>query len=368
MSRSPENYNDKEKKIENPKDKLEMFGTGGQNNDRCGVRTGFASSEIDAFVADEHYDRIALELAIKGMYIPVFDRDGNLKFSFKQYEELRSKMQGLSHFGNNEYEFSKDLDFDGIKEIENSLEQNYREVGEKKDILYKVFKETFPEYDVDDKMGQDLTPGRIEILDTGSTGRGTNVLGDGDFDFIVRVDKEILLDNEKYDKLKKRFAEALGKNSTSDKFRFEGVEVEGIEEPIDVDMTFIGRTNKLNYSTEMCVKDRLDTIKSIDEEKYKKVVANIIFAKQFMKEHECYKPWHANLKPQGGLGGVGIENWILQNGGSFKTACESFMEKAKGKKLDEFKKEYLIWDFGSNHMGKGYPHDNFVYNMNDVRI
>lgn len=368
ISRDSDNYNDKERKIENPKDKLEVFSASSAQNGHCGIRTGFASSEIDAFIAGEHFDRIALELAIKGMYIPVYDKDGVLKFSYKQYEELRSKMQGLSHFGIAEYEFSKDLDFDGIKEIENTLDKNYEEVGEKKAILYEAFKETFPEYVVDDKMGQDLTPGRIEILDTGSTGRGTNVIGDGDFDFIVRVDKDVLLDTERYDGLKKRFAKALGKDSVSDKFRFEGIEMDGLEAPIDVDMTFIGRTNKLDYSTEMCVKDRLETIKSIDPEKHKKVVANIIFAKQFMKENECYKPWHAGKNPQGGLGGVGIENWILQNGGSFKQACDSFLQKARGKKLEEFKKEYFIWDFGSNHMGNGYPHDNFVYNMNDSRI
>ena len=349
---------------QNPKNKLEAFSTMG--NGHYGIRTGFASSDIDCFIANSHYDRIALELAIKGMYIPVWDKEGNLKFSHEQYLELRSKMQGLSYYGMTEYEFSEELDIAEIKDIEESLDENQRQVTEKKQILYAAFERAFPEYAIADKMSPDLSPGRIEILDTGSTGRGTNVIGDGDFDFIVRIDKEILLDPEKYDKLKQTFANALGKQSTSDKFRFEGISMPELEESVDVDITFISRTNKMEYSTEMCVRDRLETIRKIDETKYRKVVANIIFAKQFMKENKCYKPRHAGKNPQGGLGGVGIENWILQNGGSFVQACRSFLGCAKGKTLEEFKKEYMIWDFGANHMAKNTgPHDNFVYNMDE---
>lgn len=349
----------------NPKDKMEMFSTLG--NGHCGIRTGFASSEIDYIVATEHYDRIALELAIKGMYIPVTDKKGTLKFSYEQYLELRDKMQGLSYFDMSTYQFSKELNFEGITQIENSLEKNHEEVDKKRSALCRIFEEALPEYEVATTISKDITPGRIEILDTGSTGRGTNVIGDGDFDFIVRVDKEILLDPKKAEELKSKLAQALGEKSTSDKFRFEGVSLEGLEEKVDVDMTFITRTNKMEYATEMCVRDRLETIKRQDPVKYKKVVANIIYAKTFMKEHECYKPWHAGKNPQGGLGGVGIENWILQNGGSFIEACKSFTKAAKGKTLEEFKKEYMIWDFGSNHMAKnGYPHDNFVYNMHGI--
>ena len=69
--------------------------------------------------------------------------------------------------------------------------------------------------------------------------------------------------------------------------------------------------------------------------------------------------------PQGGLGGVGIENWILQNGGSFIDAANSFVEAANGRNFDEFKKVYQIWDFGDNHLAERrgmYSHDNFVFN------
>jgi hypothetical protein len=91
------------------------------------------------------------------------------------------------------------------------------------------------------------------------------------------------------------------------------------------------------------------------------VIANIIFAKKFLKAAGCYKPDRGDT-PQGGLGGVGVENWVLQNGGSFLAAAREFMAVAdKCESFNEFKKQYAVWDFGENHMKKGArQHDNFV--------
>ncbi len=52
------------------------------------------------------------------------------------------------------------------------------------------------------------------------------------------------------------------------------------------------------------------------------------------------------------FGEVGIENWILQNGGSFEEATKEFLKASKGKSFEEFKKDYKIWDFGGSHMRK----------------
>ena len=81
-----------------------------------------------------------------------------------------------------------------------------------------------------------------------------------------------------------------------------------------------------------------------------------------LKEAGVYKPNRGEV-PQGGLGGVGIENWILQNGGSFIDAARSFIEAAEGKTFEQFKDTYKIWDFGENHLAEKrgkYVHDNFV--------
>ena len=84
---------------------------------------------------------------------------------------------------------------------------------------------------------------------------------------------------------------------------------------------------------------------------------------------DCYKPKHAGQgKAQGGLGGVGVENWILQSGGSFERAARIFLSYAEGRNFEEFKKVYTVWDFGENHMAdmkSKYKHDEFVSNNMD---
>ena len=94
----------------------------------------------------------------------------------------------------------------------------------------------------------------------------------------------------------------------------------------------------------------------------------IILAKQFLKSIGAYKPAR-KFPDQGGLGGIGVENWILQNGGTLYSAAKSFVEIANQcSSFEEFKSKYPLPNFGYNHMAdkKGfYPHDNYVENMNE---
>lgn len=64
-------------------------------------------------------------------------------------------------------------------------------------------------YEISDERRRDLKPGIIEFIDTGSTGRGTNMPGDGDFDYIVRLDKTLSDDPTK---LKESLREVLRKS------------------------------------------------------------------------------------------------------------------------------------------------------------
>ena len=71
------------------------------------------------------------------------------------------------------------------------------------------------------------------------------------------------------------------------------------------------------------------------------------------------------------MGGVGLENWILQHGGSFYDAAISFLEAAEGRSFEEFIKIYQVWDFGSNHYSekkKIYPHENFIYEKDSSKM
>lgn len=385
--------------------KLEMFGTVVPGNldgyeTHWGVRTGMSLTDVDYILFKERqiddekpynedgtinyigepspYDdlsKIKFEIARHGYYIPVIDFTGKLIFSVDEYNNLKEKMNGLSYYENNEFKFSNNLEIDGVKEITPYLDKSNEVTEIKRNKIYDVITPILEEHNLKlkTKIHGDLTPGSVEIIDTGSTGRKTNKIGDGDFDFLLRIDQRIFRDTQKYEQLKNNLKETIEKYPyeslvITDKgdYRFKKVQLDK-DTIVDIDLSFTVKTDKITYSTDECLKDRLKTIEKQDKEKYKQVVSNIILAKQIIKKAECYKPSRSD-KNQGGLGGSGIETWILQNGGSFKDAAQDFLKTANNcDTFEEFKKQYFIWDFGENHFAerKGeYPHDNFVENMN----
>ena len=119
----------------------------------------------------------------------------------------------------------------------------------------------------------------------------------------------------------------------------------------------------------MALQDRMDTIYKSNPAVGDEVTTNIILAKLLLKQAGCYKPERKDPN-QGGLGGVGIENWITQNGGTLETAANSFLKASEGKTYEEFKLIYHIHDYGKNHLykeKKTYPYDDFIFNnMNSI--
>lgn len=350
--------------------KMEVFYTGVLGQDHYGIRTGFASSEINYIVMENYDSRVGLEIAMNGFYIPVANKEGKIVFTPKDYDDLRKKMSGLSYFGEQNYSFSNNLITEETKYLAEQIEQSNCEVQLKREKINKVIKKSLEEIGLHLKtnIDGDLTEGFVELIDTGSTGRETNKPGDGDFDFMMRLDRKVLENPLKLNELKQTILKNIGKENTSEvtgtgDFRLKNVEIDN-DTNVDIDITFTNKTDKILYSTDMALQDRLSTIQSNDSEKYKYVVSNILLAKQVLKKAEAYKPNRGDV-PQGGLGGVGIENWILQNGGSFIDAAKSFVEASEGKSFEEFKTIYQIWDFGDNHLAERrgqYSHDNFVVN------
>lgn len=350
--------------------KLEVFYARELGESHYAIRTGFASSEIDCILVKERNPKVELEIVKNGFYIPVVDKNtGELLFTPEAYDNLRLKTQGLSYYDGGEFKFADNLMTPEVQEIVAKLEDNRKNTLIKSTVVTNVIAGVLRDMglEIKDSIDGDLTEGSAEFIDTGSTGRGTNKPNDGDFDFMMKVDKRVYDNPTKMDELRTRLAVALGKTPDDDgikggDFRLKNVSLEGLDEPIEVDITFASKTNKVTYSTDMCIKDRMQSIYEQDPAKHDLVVANIILAKQILKEAGIYKPDRGD-NPQGGLGGVGVENWILQNGGSFESAAASFLAASKGKSFDEFKKSYQIWDFGQNHMAEGrkrYPHDEFV--------
>jgi len=128
---------------------------------------------------------------------------------------------------------------------------------------------------------------------------------------------------------------------------------------LEIDVALVSKSEIAVYESHDAVKERLD---NMDPNVRAEVQANIVLAKKILKEAGIYK------KTEGGLGGIGVENLILQNGGNVVTAFEAFQEAAikDGKLVPfvEFKRNFKILDAGLN--AKFNRHDNFIeQNLNE---
>jgi hypothetical protein len=346
----------------------EAFYTGVTGEDHYGIRTGFPSSEIDYIVTSSYDARIGLEIAKNGFYIPVVDKTGKIVFSSNDYDLLRAKMAGLSLYEMSTYGVSDNLVSPEVTELALQIEENDLETSKKRTAINNVLEKALANFNLKLKntIDGDLSEGSVELMDTGSTGRGTNMPGDGDFDFMMRMDKKLFTNPEKMDQIRAELLTALGRDVSEviadGNFRLKDVAIEGLDSLVDIDISFVEKTDKLSYSTEMSLEDRLTSIKEQHPGEYQLIVANVLLAKKTLEGEGVYKADRGD-EPQGGLGGVGIETWILQNGGSFYDAAQSFLAASEGKTFDEFKESYYVWDFGENHFAskKGcWPQDNFV--------
>lgn len=396
--------------------KIEMFGTQVDDSGyetHWGSRTGIAMTDVDYILYkknisidhrrpylkdgsvnytsyEEDYDDLPIikfEIARHGYYIPIVDFAGNLIFTIDEYENIKNQMAGLSYYEQTEYNFSSNLDiptliineteYPSTTELENYIAESESETIKKRKLIIEILKPVFDKYNLNikDHMNGDITPGSVEVIDTGSTSRNTNRIGEGDFDLLIRLDSSIYLTPRSLKEFQHDIKKVLSNYLTDEQLetirgdlRYKGVHLTP-EISIDLDITYDRKTDKVLYTTDKCVNDRLETIKKIDYEKYRKVLANIILAKKVLKDAGVYKSKNSRM-PQGGLGGVGVETWILQHGGSFIEAAKSFYAVAKDKSFEEFKREYAIWDFGENHTAERkeeYLHDNFISdNMNSA--
>ncbi len=401
--------------------KLEAFSSD-VVGDHYGIRTGMAIGNYD--VADDssntvnnngnnseyhkkgfaiilrcEYDkRIGYELAMAGKNIPVYTFTNSKRvFGDEDYKAIREKMKGLSYYGADDFVVSnsartvqarkivEEVFPDG--NIENSV--NQRVARRKRSAIERVVSKTLSEkfgLGMENHLTGNVKEGFVEFIDIGSTERGTNIPNiqnvstAEDFDFVLRVDKRIMNNPNEFSLLKVKLADVLGVRSDDPEckidytgegdFRFKRVKIEGESELLDIDVTFLPKDEELYYTTDMCVKDRLDSIKKTDPEGYKYTIANIILAKRFLKERGLYKGKDSiGATEYGGFGGVGVENWILQNGGSFKDAIDSFLENyEEAKKVTDSQnrifeiatENYPILNFGENYKKHEYRHNDFI--------
>ena len=378
--------------------KLEIFATGVDGDGHYGIRTGFGMNLVDYCVTDSTridstpVSEVAkLEIALGGFYIPIVDRASEeLIFTPADYDKMREQMSGLSYYHTGDYVFAPDSELElpstdvgkttipSTTTIISELPTSIAETDHKHEVINQAIKQAItgiPELNLSykDYLDGDLTENIVEMIDTGSTGRQTNAPGSGDFDYVARLDRSILNDPTKKQQIADALLTAFGRENdgsaiVNGNLRLKQVSIDGLTEPADIDITFVQKTNKVQYSTDMALTDRLTNIKKQSEHKYHQVLANVIYAKQFLKAAGAYKPRRSpEAEGVGGLGGVGIENWVLQHGGSFKQAARDFLTVADNySSFEDFRTYYPVWDYGENHKGiRSKPHDNFVAdNMN----
>lgn len=304
---------------------------------------------------------------INNKYIPIFNSKAELVFSKEEYNSLRKKMQGIKSYQAEDFSFSNNLYFPELDYYLEQIDANFKQVESKRTPVVNEFVKVMESIGLKTTIGNN-SGGDIELVEAGSTIRGTNLPNtDGskwDFDFTVRInpDKVWIVKEALETKLK---AKGHITKTSKYKVRLIDVEIPGLDELIDLDFSLTPQKEKY-LSTEDTLQEKLENMRKTDYEKYRLVLANIMYAKHFLKENGVYKPSRGILegdRSNGGLGGVGIENWILQNGGSFIDAAKEFLKHAEGKDFIDFQKEYAIMDFGKNHVSvskKIFPYDNFI--------
>ena len=360
-----------EKDVSYDPDKFEMFKTLADNH--YGVRTGISSTDIDYIMIDGDNDisRLKFEIAKNGFYIPVVNIEGNLLYTVSEYNSLKEKMSGLSYYDTENYRLSTEhLYFPGIDKIIADMHEDRERQIAKRSILQSTIKNILSSSNLGiDKINMkptpDLSDNNVDLIEIGSTSRSTNVPNDSDYDFILKVGKQQAIQNS--NAILNKFSECFNpkeNNSHTNRFRGKNIDIEGFNAPVDIDISIDQKKNSEIYFSDTSLQDRLNNIKKQYPKDYEAVLANIVYAKELLKKEDCYKPYKSDSS-QSGLGGIGVENWVLQNGGSLYSAAKSFYDASADKTFDEFKRVYKVWDFGQNHEpreknGTLSPFDEYV--------
>ena len=348
--------------------KIEMFQT--LERRYWGCRVGLGSTNPDSYITQTYNPKMGFAFIRQGFYTPIYGLDEKLLFTPEDFKRYTAQMEGLTYYGYYSYTVSESLCTPEICQIAKCLDANEEDIKKKSDHIMETFRKAFAECGLKVKTEMDgvLEEGTIEVIDTGSTGRGTNEFGDSDFDYIFRVDNSIMKYPKRLREIKETVRKALNQEDAT--FKYESVSIDGLDTPVKIEISWVHKTDEMSYSTDSAIRDRLATIKRVSPDGYNLVIANIIYAKKILKKYLCYSKHGHKGYVYGGLGGVGVENWILSHHGSFIEAAEDFLAVAeKCPTFDDFKKVYKVWDFGENFYSveqkEDTKYDEFVHDNMD---
>ncbi|MEI6728969.1 MAG: hypothetical protein WCK98_04980, partial [bacterium] len=345
-------------------DKYEVFQAAADFLDHYCIRTGIASTEIDFMIFDpkdkSRFENLKFNLAKKDLYVPIYNKNQELIFTYKDWQQYKKIFAGT--------EFSKsDLEINpNEQQLPNKMKLNLLEIeGQRnnpkiKEHLHSVKTEiqdtihqALSKSDIKLRNGNEIEIYGADILDTGSTARHTNKADSFDFDFAV------LLDNRNFVEKKQQLLEDLQKSFQADKIdlhgdtlRMYGVDLQG--KKIDIDISMISKLAADNIvSSDQTTQQKLENIEATyGQGTAEQVRQQIVLAKTVMSQYNCYKRTYSGETEPSGIGGIGVENWILSNKGSFYEACKSIRDTAfkQGQQLslEDFKSQYKVFNPGTN--------------------
>lgn len=359
--------------------KYEQFTTGVLGDRHEGIRTGVPFTEVRAIILKEHQRRSVLDLKMdivaNGYYVPITDVQGTILFSPQEYDELRTLYAGTEVNKGAIPSIDRSvMSADQTEQIDAIREQivNERESVEaiKTEIENKIH-EALRVAGIPIRTSGELAVG-AEIHNTGSTARGTSIPGTVvDFDIAIRLDETDLAQHGKISDALDAVLAGEKESGAANQWRRSGIEIQG--KSVDIDVTYVSKPEVEGMPSHAVVEQRLRAVEQSTPQEADLVRANIVYAKQVLKRFNVYK------KLDGGLGGLGVENWILQHGGSFAKARESVLraaidEQGSIRSFEDCAARYAIPDPGvnltSDSVEKGatgygqYRHDNFFYFLN----
>ncbi len=320
---------------------------------------GLALSEIDMLVAldvldEEELKLIKLQLARKGLYVPIVRRnkeEGEIDviFTEEEYERIRLNMTGVKAYGGDE--------------IESALEENDRD-----DRLEEIIAQIEQDEPINLRLREITSvlqngdfPRDILIIPTGSQARGTNLsLSDEDYIILIpRKYQHVMLEQIK-DKLQTHFPEQNFKETISDDEYIQLVGEDGLDIGISRARSMVVahrlNANIVEQRMRALIEQRIDT-EDDRRSNERRLRANIILAKEILKEAGVYK-----VPDPGKLPGIAIEIWILNHGGSMRRAFRDFLEKAReaNESLEIFREKFSFYLVNySNPRENGHPADFF---------
>ena len=314
-------------------------------------------------------DKIFFEIAKNGHYIPVIDKGGNIIFTPEQYRDMRETFEGLSKYEGPELDIipaEKDsVHANEINALAKKLIKDGEKVSELSNSIRDEVRTVLQEMNIDLKSEFDTGLLGAELYDAGSTGRGTNAPGSYDYDLILKLD-DSEFDKAKsiIDDLKSRFKPKKVEEYGEGHYQLRAYGCTGISDtPIDIDVGIVKKSELAVYGSHDAVSDKLESIrKNNGQEVYEQTVANIVLTKQVLKDGQAYKKIE-----HGGMGGIGVENWVLLHGGNMVEAFNSFKSAAfvddRRLPLDDFKKRYKVLDAGVNV--QKLSHDNYIEKLTE---